>query len=118
MGVTNYKDLEIWKKSMDLCEDVYRFTKGFPKDELYGLVSQMRRSGVSIGANIAEGFGRMTNPDFKRFLSISKGSLIELETHIEISTRLGYLSFEEAANLTEKTNILGKMLTRFTQKMF
>lgn len=117
MGTNTYRELDIWQKSVDLCEVVYRITKLFPKDELYGLVAQMRRAAVSIGANIAEGFARKSNPDFKRFLLISKGSLVELETHIEISRRLEYIDSKNSANLLEETTILGKMMTRFIQNM-
>ena len=117
MGATNYKELDIWKRAIDLCEQVYKVTKDFPKDELYGLVVQMRRAAVSVGANIAEGFARRSNPDFKRFLTIARGSLLELETHIEIARRLEFITLEKCAGLSEETEIISKMITRFSQNM-
>lgn len=115
--VTNYKDLEIWQKAMLLCEKIYAATRSLPKEEIYGLTSQMRRAAVSVSANIAEGFARNSNLDFKRFLNIAKGSLVELETHLEIAGRLEYLPKIKVSELFESTDILGKMMTRFVQNM-
>lgn len=117
MGVIVYRELDIWKKSMDLCEEIYKITKNFPKEELYSLVTQMRRAAVSISSNIAEGFARKSNPDFKRFLRMAQGSLTELETHLEIANRLNYIALESVAGLFENSEILGKMMTRFIQNM-
>jgi len=88
----NYKDLKVWSKSYQLCIDIYNQTKDFPKDEKYGLVSQIRRSAVSIPSNIAEGYGRKTTPDYLRFLYIAYGSICELETQILLSGDLSYMS--------------------------
>lgn len=82
-----YKDLEVWKQSMVLVTEVYQATGDFPKEELFGLVSQMRRAAVSIPSNIAEGCGRKNTKEYIQFLYISKGSLFELETQIEIAYR-------------------------------
>ncbi|MDO8527651.1 MAG: four helix bundle protein [Deltaproteobacteria bacterium] len=117
MGIYNYRELDIWKKGMTICEKVYFLTASFPSHEQYGVISQLRRAAVSVPANIAEGFGRKSNGDFKRFLNIATGSLLEVETHIELSRRLHYCADVEAANLFEETNHLGKMMTRFTQKI-
>jgi four helix bundle protein len=87
-----YEDLIVWQKSMSLVEEVYKITKTFPKEELFGLVSQMRRSAVSVPSNIAEGYGRTSKGYFVSFLKISLGSLCELETQINISKKLGYLN--------------------------
>ena len=92
MKVTHYRDLIAWQKSMDLVATVYAETKLFPKDELYGLMSQMRRAAVSIPSNIAEGQGRHSTNEFRHFLGNAQGSLYELETQVIISRRLGYLS--------------------------
>src|SRR5512135_2077752 len=89
--VKNYRDLIAWQKAMDLVEMVYRLTKDFPKDEIYTLTSQIRRAVVSVPANIAEGQGRASDGEFHRFLTIAHGSLRELETHLFIAQRLGYL---------------------------
>lgn len=91
----NHKDLEAWKQSMDLVDLIYRATKEFPPEELYGLVSQMRRAAVSVPSNVAEGAARNGKKELNQFLHISLGSLSELETQILISTRLGYLNQED-----------------------
>ena len=87
----NHKDLKVWKKSVDLVEEIYKITKEFPKEELYGLISQIRRAAVSISANIAEGAARNSNKEFIQFLYVALGSLSELETELIISERIGYL---------------------------
>ena len=117
MGVYDYHQLDVWKKGMEICQKAYIVTHPFPKEEIYGLTAQIRRAASSIPANIAEGFGRKSNNDFKRFLKIATGSLLELETHIEIACRLNYCRSDEAANLFEETNSLGKMLNRFVHNM-
>jgi four helix bundle protein len=98
MPARNYADLLVWQRAMDLVESVYSLAREFPKDELFGLTSQMRRAAVSIPANIAEGQGRNSPGDFRRVLSIAHGSLREVETHIHIAARLGYI--EEAQRQT------------------
>lgn len=86
--IRSYRDLVVWQKGMDLVEGVYRVTKAFPKDEVYGLTSQIRRAVVSIPSNIAEGQSRMTSGEFIHFLGIARGSLAELETQIILAQRL------------------------------
>jgi len=102
-----HKDLDVWKLGMDLVEKIYLITKDFPKEEMYGLTSQMRRSAVSIPSNIAEGAARKGNKEFLQFLYIALGSLSELETQILISKRLGYLSEDSTLDLT---SLIGKKL--------
>jgi four helix bundle protein len=87
--INDFKDLRIWQKGMDIAEKCYLLTKLFPKDELYGMVQQIRRSGASIPANIAEGYGRRSTAEYIRFLNIAQGSINELETHIILSERVG-----------------------------
>ena len=89
-----YKQLDVWKKSMQLALDIYETTKGFPDEEKYGLVSQMRRSSVSIPSNIAEGYRRMLPRDYGKFVRIAYGSGAELETQIELSKGLGFIKGE------------------------
>ncbi len=101
--VQSYRDLILWRKALDLVEAVYTATRGWPKDEAYGLTSQARRAVVSIPANIAEGQGRDSKRDFLRFLAIANGSLLELETHLFIAHRLGYLAQETRDQLLEQT---------------
>ena len=86
-----YKELDVWKQGLKLVANVYKLTQSFPKHELYGLCSQMQRAAVSIPANIAEGSGRKTTKDYVHFLYISKGSLLELETLLEVALVLGYI---------------------------
>ena len=87
----SYRDLVVWRKSIDLVKAIYSYTRSFPKEEIYGIVSQMRRAGVSIPANIAEGQARNGKKEFLQFLGIAQGSLAELETLLTISESLGYL---------------------------
>ncbi|WP_293139668.1 four helix bundle protein [Okeania sp. SIO3I5] len=87
--INSFKDLKIWQKGMDIAEKSYFLTKLFPKDELYGMVQQIRRSAVSIPANIAEGYGRRYTGEYLRFLNVAQGSINELETHLILSGRVG-----------------------------
>lgn len=93
--IRSYKDLIAWQKSMDLVEEVYKATRGFPANERFGLTSQSRRAAVSIPANVAEGFGRCTKNDYIRFLDTAYGSANEVETHLLIAERLGFASSEQ-----------------------
>ena len=104
----NHKDLEVWKQSMDLVDVVYRATRAFPAEELYGLASQMRRCAVSVPSNIAEGAARSGRREFMQFLSIALGSLSELETQILISKRLSYMDRDEA--LLHRVETVRKLL--------
>lgn len=90
-----HKDLDVWKEAMTLVKGIYRLTADFPKEETYGLVSQIRRAAVSIPSNIAEGAARNSNKEFIQFLYISLGSLAELETQLLLSKELGFLENEE-----------------------
>jgi four helix bundle protein len=102
-----HKDLEVWKKSIDLVTYVYKITKDFPKEELYGLTTQMRRSAISIPSNIAEGAARKNIKEFIQFLYVALGSFSELETQLIISKNLYYLKSD---NLSEEYASIGKML--------
>ena len=106
----NYKDLLVWKKSMELVANIYRLSQGFPKEETYGLTSQMRRSAVSIPSNIAEGKGRRTAAEFQQFLVQSRGSLYELETQLQIAGDLGYVKISMVEEMKIKTTEIAKML--------
>ncbi|MDP2600100.1 MAG: four helix bundle protein [Deltaproteobacteria bacterium] len=115
MAVEKYCDLDVWKKSMELCETVYKITSEFPKQEQYGLTSQLRRCSVSIPSNIAEGFVRRHGKEFKHFLSIALSSLAELETQIILAFRLGYLQDVQNKQILENTDHIGRMMTRLYQ---
>jgi len=105
-----HRDLRVWQLGMDLAEAVYAATASFPADERFGLAAQMRRAAVSVPANIAEGRGRGTDPELLRFCAMAYGSLMELETHVELARRLGYLDEETVASLVYRASELGRML--------
>ncbi len=94
-SINDFKDLKIWQKGMEIAEKCYFLTKLFPRDELYGMVQQIRRSAASIPANIAEGYGRRSTREYIRFLNIAQGSINELETHIILSNRVGLSKQED-----------------------
>jgi four helix bundle protein len=106
----SYKDLVAWQKSMDLVTATYRTTAGFPRDELFGLTSQLRRAAVSIPGNIAEGQGRLPEKEFRYFLGQARGSLMEVETQIQIAENLGYLKKEQTAPLLQSCAEVGRIL--------
>lgn len=110
MKVKHYQELIVWQKAMDLVEEVYRVSKTFPREEIYGLTSQVRRAAVSIPSNIAEGQGRTTTPDFLRHLSIAYGSLLETETQLLLAVRLRYLSETTCSNVMTRTSEVGRLL--------
>lgn len=109
--VKSFRDLDVWHLGVELAETVYRVTAEFPKSELFALSSQMRRAAVSIPSNIAEGRSRNSTREFLHFLSISKGSLAELETQLELAIRLDYTGSELHAARTQ-TEVLGKKINR------
>ena len=92
--VAKYSDLIVWQVAMELVTEIYRLTKSFPREEQFGLVSQMRRAAVSVASNIAEGHGRLHKPDYLRHLAIARGSLMELRTQLQIAVNLEYLPYE------------------------
>ena len=108
--IKSYRDLTVWQDAMDLAESLYRVTSPFPKEETFGLTSQIRRAAVSIAANIAEGHGRETTKSFIQFLRQSQGSLKELETHLLLAGRVGHLDDAVAAPLLTRCESLGKRL--------
>ena len=108
--IKTHKDLDVWKKSVSLVTLIYDMTKGFPKDELYGLTNQIRRCAVSIPSNIAEGSARKGNKEFTQFLYIGLGSLSELETQLIISSNLKYISSERCELIMKDLNDIRRML--------
>lgn len=112
MSLQSYKELEVWQIAMDLAEQCYVATRTFPKEELFGMTSQMRRAAASIPANIAEGQGREYTKEFLNFLSIARGSLMEVETHLMLSRRVGLLNQERLDPLLALTDLTSRMLTR------
>lgn len=109
--ITNFKDLKIWQKGIELVKVIYQITNSFPSTEMYGIVSQMRRSAVSIPSNIAEGFMRKHNKEYRQFLYIALGSLAELETQIIISEQLRFLKNEQSKKVQTDIDELNRMIT-------
>lgn len=110
MIIRSYRDLEVWKKSIELVKKIYIVTKGFPKDEIYGLVSQMRRAAVSIPSNIAEGKMRGHTNEFVQFLYIALGSGTELDTQLIIAKEMKYISEEESNIILDEVNHTSRMI--------
>jgi len=109
--IKSFRDLDVWKKGIEIVKDVYRMTAAFPRQESYCLTSQMRRAAVSVPSNIAEGFNRFQNKEYKRFLYIALGSCAELETQMEIASELGYVNIEQEKELLNKIDHESRMLT-------
>ncbi len=105
-----YRDLRVWQKAMQLVTDVYAATNGFPRRETFGITSQMRSVAISVPSNIAEGQGRRLPREFRHFLRTSRGSLLELETQLQIAQKLGYLNQIDAEHLLSSTVEVGRML--------
>ncbi|HZR27661.1 MAG TPA: four helix bundle protein [Terriglobales bacterium] len=112
----SYSDLMVRQKAIDLVVEVYRHTSSFPKEEIYGLTSQIRRSAVSIPCNIAEGQGRLTRGEFKQFLGHARGLLLELQTQITISKNLAFLDEESASSLIKSAEV-HRMLNGLLQSL-
>lgn len=115
--IKTFRDLIVWQKSMSLVTELYRLSTAFPKEEVYGLTSQMRRCAVSIPSNIAEGFGRQSTSDYVRFLNIASGSLYELQTQIEISHNLGYVGKDAFDAIYEDTREIERMLSSLIRSL-
>ncbi|MFH1867547.1 MAG: four helix bundle protein [Candidatus Omnitrophota bacterium] len=115
--IRSFKDLKIWQKGIEIVKDIYKITKDFPKDELYGLTSQMRRCAVSVPSNIAEGFKRYHDKEYRQFLYIALGSSAELETQLIISNELKYINNKESEEIYEKVDHLSRMIMALIQKL-
>jgi four helix bundle protein len=108
--MAGYRELKVWRLAMELAEDVYKLCAEFPRNEVYGLTSQLQRVAVSIPSNIAEGQARNSSKEFNHFLGIARGSLAELETQIMLAQRFDYLTAERINPALEKAEEIGKML--------
>jgi four helix bundle protein len=108
--IRNYRDLIAWQRAMDLVEAIYTASRSFPKDEAYGLTSQVRRAAVSVASNVAEGHGRSGSREFAHRLSIAHGSLCEVETQIEIAARLGYITNDRMEEILRLAVETGKLI--------
>ena len=115
--IRDFRDLNVWKKGIEIVKDVYKMAEQLPKQEFYSLVSQMQRSAVSIPSNIAEGFNRFHNKEYKQFLYIALGSCAELETQVEVALELKYISNERKKDILEKIDYESRMLTNLVKKI-
>jgi len=109
-GVTHFRDLRVWQQALDLAEAVHRATAGWPNDERFGLVSQIRRATVSVPSNIAEGAARRSTGEFIQFVGMAQGSLAEAETQLVLAQRFGYVSSAEAEGLLSAASEISRML--------
>ncbi len=117
MEVRNYKDLIVWQKAMILVTEIYLQARQFPKEEIYGLTSQIKRAVVSIPSNIAEGHGRDSTKEYIHFLSIAYGSLMEVETQLQIAANLKFMEQSEANKIFYNTAEVGRMLNGLTRSL-
>ena len=115
MGWTNYKEMIVWQKAMDLVEEIYRLTKLLPPEERFSLANQMCRAAVSVPSNIAEGDGRQTDKELKQFLHVAKGSLSELETQMIICQRINYLTEAQTEKAISLCDEVRRMLSKLIQ---
>jgi four helix bundle protein len=115
--IRSFKDLIVWQRSMDLAVRIYGITQKLPASEQFGLTSQLRRAAVSIPSNIAEGYGRQSTGYYRQFLSISRGSLMEIETQINICDRLKYVAQSDTENIFKEITEISKMLTSLISKI-
>jgi len=117
MKVIHFRDLKVWKLGKEIVLDVYRVTKQLPREEVYGLMAQMRKAAVSIPSNVAEGFNRLHNKEYRQLLFVALGSCAELETQIEISYDLGYLDQDGRDLMIEKLDYETRMLRNLIKKL-
>ncbi len=115
--IKNFRDLRVWQLGKEIVKDIYELTRTFPKEEIYGLISQMKRSVVSIPSNISEGFNRFHNKEYNQFLYIALGSCAELETQIEIAHDLEYIDEDMKDDLLKKVQHESKMLRNLVKKL-
>ena len=112
----SFRDLVVWKRSIQLAAAIYRLTQGFPREELYGLTSQIRRSAVSVPSNIAEGQGRLSTGEFRQFLGVARGSNFELQTQLEIARTLGIGDLKLIEDAEKLSHEVGKMIYSILNK--
>jgi four helix bundle protein len=115
--ITDYRDLDVWNESMSLAADIYEMTRTFPREEMFGMTSQMRRASVSVAANIAEGYGRQQTRPFIQFLWVSQGSVKELETLVQLAQRVGLMASGSANQAMVRCERIGKMLVGLVRKL-
>jgi four helix bundle protein len=109
-GIRSYRDLRVWNEAMELAAECYRMTSAFPREEMFGMTSQIRRAGASVPANIAEGYGREGTGNYVQFLKNAQGSLKELETHVLLAVKVDVTSRDKATPVLDRAEAVGKML--------
>jgi four helix bundle protein len=117
MSIKDYRELIVWQKAMDLVEKIYHITRTFPREEIYGLTSQIRRAAVSIPSNIAEGNGRNTTRDYIYFLGVAYGSVKEVETQVLIAERLQYVNSTSSTELVNMTGEIARLISGLTNSL-
>ena len=117
MPIKTYRDLNIWNAGIALVKEIYNCTEKFPKHEIYGLVSQMRRAAISIPSNVAEGFRRYHNKEYRQFLNVALGSCAELETQIIIAMELNYIQKSKEMELLENSDHICRMISNLIKKL-
>jgi len=115
--VESYRDLKVWQRAIQMTLTIYRVSIGFPKEEVFGLTSQIRRAGVSVASNIAEGYGRGSKGEYKQFLAMARGSNLEVQTQLFIATELGYGNPTLAKEADTLSNEVSKMLNSLLAKL-
>jgi len=113
----SFRDLQVWQKAMQLTVTIYRLTQGFPREEIYGLTSQIRRAAVSVPSNIAEGQGRLNSAEFRQFLGIARGSVCEVQTQLEIARALQFGTPELLNDAESLSHEVGKMIYSFLESL-
>ena len=113
----SYRDLVVWQRSIQMTTAIYKLTEGFPKSEVYGLSSQVRRAGVSVASNIAEGYGRLSTGEYKQFLGMARGSNLEVQTQLVIAKELGFGDTEKLKNADSLSQEVGKMLAAILNRL-
>jgi len=116
-GIRDYKDLEIWRRAMGLAEAIYSLSRKLPSEEQFGLISQLRRSAVSVPCNIAEGYGRQATGEYRHHLSMARGSLLELETQLLLCLRLRYLDSSATSAVEDELRQIVRMLSALITKL-
>ena len=115
--VESYKDLVVWQRAIEMTVAIYRLTEGFPHEERYGLTSQIRRAGVSVASNIAEGYGRMSTGEYKHFLGMARGSNLEVQTQLVIARELGFGYVDHLQKADDLSQEVAKMLIALIRKL-
>ncbi|HZZ39952.1 MAG TPA: four helix bundle protein [Acidobacteriaceae bacterium] len=115
--IASHRELVIWQRAMQLCIAIYKLTRTFPREEVYGLTSQLRRAGVSVASNIAQGYGRLSREQYPHFLGIAQGSNLEIQTQLAIARELSFAQSEEATEVEAISFEVGKMLTALLKRL-